>query len=102
MCCGDVVRSVAENEHAVRVEPKPQNLAGALDRLPGELTTIGRVGAVTAEGEEAVQVGTSQLDVRRGLDRSGRNPQEVAGFGQPREQLVDAGEDPVTGRTRHL
>src|SRR5215207_4346347 len=98
----DVVRCVAENEHMLWVEGRAEDLTGALDRLACQLAAVGRIGAVRAEREEAVQIGTRELDVRGGLDGSGRNPKQEASLAEPRKQLLDPVEDLVTGRTRNL
>src|SRR5436309_5822786 len=98
----DVFRSVAQDEDASRVDRRAEDLTGTSDCLARQLSAIGRVGAVAAEREEAVQVGPRQLDVRRSLDRSGRDPQQKAGSAEPWEQLVDAGENLVARRVRHL
>ena len=80
----DVVRSVAENEHMLWVECGAQYLGSTLDRPAGQLASVGRVGAVRAEREEAVQIGPPKLDVRSGLDGSGRNGTAIATPPPPR------------------
>src|SRR5687767_5301583 len=85
----DVVRRVAENQHMLWVEARAQYLAGTLNRLTRQLASVGRVGAVRAEREEAVQIRTRKLDVRGGLDCSRRNPEEMAGLAEPRKKLRD-------------
>ena len=47
---------------ALEVERRAGDRAAALERLLGQLGAIARVGAVAAEGEEAVEVGAGELD----------------------------------------
>lgn len=61
VCRCDVVRRVAEDEDALRVEGGAEDDAGAIDCLSRQLTAIGRVGAVAAEGEEAIQTCPASL-----------------------------------------
>jgi hypothetical protein len=89
----DVVRSVANYKHSLGVKRRAENFSGPVDCLARQFATVGRVGAIAAEREEAVEVGAGELDVRGRFDCSGRDPQQEAGFADPREQVFDAGQD---------
>ena len=56
------------------------------------------VGAVAAEGEEAVEAGAGELDVRGGLDVAGDQAEQHALVDQPVEQLLDPRHHPVAAR----
>src|SRR5450759_3965596 len=60
-----------------------------------QLSPIGGVRAVAAEGEETVESRAMKLDVGRGLDVSGYQTQQVAVVDQTRKQFRHAGQHPV-------
>jgi hypothetical protein len=67
------------------------------ERDARELAAVGRVRAVAAEGEEPVERGAVQLDVRGRLHVAGDQTQQVALLDQARQQLLDAGEHVIFG-----
>src|SRR5262249_24105196 len=95
-----VERRVADDEAAGWVDPASVRLGRALDRAPRQLGTVGRVRAEAAEAEVPVEPGTAELDACGRLDAAGRQAEQVAGLGEPREQLADAGEHAVALRLR--
>ena len=78
----DVLRRVADDESALRVEPRADDRTGTVDRFASQLAAVGGVGAVAAEEEETVQICARELDVGRGLDCSSRDPEQEAAMAQ--------------------
>ena len=76
----------------------PATVAAALERLLGQLGAVAGVGAVAAEGEEAVEVAAGELDVGGGFDVAGDDAEQHALLGQPRQQLLDPRHHPVAAR----
>jgi hypothetical protein len=78
----DVLRRVAENEDARRIEGRAKDDTGAIDRLTRQLAAVSRVRAVAAEGEETVETSAGELDMGCCLDRSGRDPEQKSRSGR--------------------
>ena len=91
----DVERGVADGDRLVGADLVAVDQARALEGDPGHLAALVGVRAVAAEGEEAVQLRPVQLDVGGGFGVAGDEPDQVALVDQPRQQLLDAGQDPV-------
>ena len=63
MGSGYVEGCVAEGEALLRVDWLAVDKRGSFECAPGQLGAVVRVGAVSAEGEEAVEPGAVQFDV---------------------------------------
>src|SRR4051794_31563665 len=63
----EVLGGVADHERLLRVDRVAQEHLAALERLLRELDPVGRVRAVAAEREVAVEAGARELDVRGGF-----------------------------------
>src|SRR5213083_456161 len=64
--------------------------AAAQGRLR-HLGAVGRIRAVTAEAEEAVEMAAGELDVGGGLDVAGDQAEQDAVLDQARQQVLDSG-----------
>src|SRR5262245_31286117 len=95
-CVGsvDVARRVADDEDIRRGELTVE-AGGLLDGEPGQLWPIGRVRAVRAEEEEAVEVGRHELGARGAFHSAGDKPQNHAGIAEPYQELFRPSKDSV-------
>src|SRR3954454_15383932 len=103
VCRVEVLGSVADHERPLRVDRLAQQHLAALERLLGELDPVGRVGAVAAEREVAIEARARELDVRGGLDGARRDPEQDPVLArEPLEQFLRAVEHAVLLRVLDL
>ena len=97
-----VQRRIADHVHARRLHDVVVQHRGALDGRQREPRSIGRIGAVPTEQEEAVEVASPELHPRCALHRARHDAEHDAGVGEPGEQFHRPIEDSVPLRGRDL